>query len=235
MRFHVSTELILHKLQDHSPPTISTHLNDLMDNETVHVSDKDYDYSFMVTTTYQRKRKTCVKTELVSVEENGPARIETSDSPIDSEYFYGWPVSALIQPNRTNSSDTPAFKNYTDSGISMKESLNSTDFQYLDVKPTLPIQPNSCLVCGRSFDKKTYLKTHMLTHMPIRPRFSCDICDKSFITKTYIKLHKEKSCKGRNKKHPAVIKNDPVKPHKCEICRKKFRVKNHLRLYIYVA
>lgn len=268
MQFRLSTELLLHKLQYHSAPTISTHLGDLLVNETVHASDIEYDYTFTVTTTYQRKPKSIVKTELNCCEENDIGEIETSDEVVDTEYLHGWPLSEIFRPVSTIWNNTtensieikPNFKDkmhstvekfakHEDSGIFMDESVNSADIKHLDTKPKLstpdtkpifPIRAYSCVMCTRSFDKKKYLKVHMLTHTLNRPRYSCDICSKSFVTRTYKKLHKETSCVGLalklvqgHEKKQAVIKKKPVKPYECEICGKRFRLKSHLK-YIYL-
>lgn len=258
MQFRVSAELMLHKLQYHSAPTISTHLNDLLDNETVHASDIEYDYTFMVTTTYQRTPKSIVKTEL-NYDEYETAKNETSDELVDSDCFQGWPLSVLARPDSvmTDSIDEkPNLKvelhydeetsvNHCDSGISLGEFPNSTKSSrpireikstraIRDSKPTLPIRPYSCVVCNRSFEKMNYLKAHISTHALNRPRYACHICGKSFMTKSYVKLHKKSFCAGfvaayEGRNQPkAGIKKIHVKPYACEICGQKFRLKSHV-------
>lgn len=253
MEFRVSTELMLHSIELHSAQTISAHLNDLLDNETVKVSDNEYDYTFIMTTTYQRTPKFIVKTELISCEENEPATV-TSD-----ERLQGWPLSAVVHPGYIISNSVeikPDLKakihsteNQNDSGISMDESFTSTNIKLEHVTPSRPIRgtkprarpirPYSCVMCTRSFDKKRYLHVHMRTHMGNRTLYACDICGKSFKTKSYIEVHKETSCVGfahgfvGRKKEETETKNKPAKPYACKICGQRFRLKSYVR-YFYV-
>lgn len=36
--------------------------------------------------------------------------------------------------------------------------------------------PNKCHLCGKGFNKATYLKRHILSHSSVKP-YKCDICN----------------------------------------------------------
>lgn len=238
MQFRVSIELMLHKLQNHSSPTVSTHLSELLDNETVHVSDDEYDYAFMMTTNYTRKPKP-VKTQLISCKENDIAENETSNILDDSKCFYGWPATALAHPSTFTGEihSTAEILQNNNSGSSMDDlSPNIKPKRKIRPRLTLTMRPYSCNVCARSFERKKYLFVHMQTHALKRKRYACDICGKYFVTKAYIQLHKERFCMGFAGELADDVqsrKKKALKPFECDICGQRFRLKSHVR-YVYV-
>lgn len=52
-------------------------------------------------------------------------------------------------------------------------------------------KPYVCHVCGKQYNLKNTLKTHLVGHNVPKPHF-CVLCDKNFATQKYFKLHMQK-------------------------------------------
>lgn len=50
------------------------------------------------------------------------------------------------------------------------------------------MSPHKCHLCGRGFNQRSNLKTHLLTHTDIKP-FNCDKCGKEFRRNCDLRRH----------------------------------------------
>lgn len=97
-----------------------------------------------------------------------------------------------------------------------------------------------CAVC-QTFQRKSYLATHMLVHSSGRP-FECKICSATFPRKYSLERHEKRHTNIRdyecNKCHKTFVHNDDLRKHlrrhsgkldfKCKDCGKQFIVKGEL-------
>ncbi|CAH2050532.1 unnamed protein product, partial [Iphiclides podalirius] len=65
----------------------------------------------------------------------------------------------------------------------------------------------TCKVCHRSYDTRSNLKTHSITHSNERP-YNCHLCKKSFKRNQDLKFH--------------INQHTGAKPYKCPFCDKSF-------------
>nr|QRF78288.1 Osr [Terebratalia transversa] len=52
----------------------------------------------------------------------------------------------------------------------------------------IPGSPHKCPTCGRTFNQRSNLKTHLLTHTDIKP-YNCDSCGKVFRRNCDLRRH----------------------------------------------
>ena len=67
----------------------------------------------------------------------------------------------------------------------------------------------SCNVCGKRFNTKKNVRSHMRTH-ETEPKFQCDLCGKSFIRKDSFRIHK--------------MTHNNEKTFECDVCGKAFNM-----------
>ena len=48
--------------------------------------------------------------------------------------------------------------------------------------------PHKCATCGKTFNQRSNLKTHLLTHTDVKP-YNCDVCTKVFRRNCDLKRH----------------------------------------------
>ena len=62
--------------------------------------------------------------------------------------------------------------------------VNVKEFFYVFLQDS----PHKCHVCSRTFNQRSNLKTHLLTHSDVKP-FTCDICSKFFRRNCDLRRH----------------------------------------------
>ena len=67
----------------------------------------------------------------------------------------------------------------------------------------------ACKVCEKRFNTKKNVRSHMRTH-ETEPKFTCDLCGKSFIRKDSFRIHK--------------MTHSSEKSHECDVCGKAFNM-----------
>ena len=67
----------------------------------------------------------------------------------------------------------------------------------------------SCTVCGKRFNTKKNVRSHMRTH-DTEAKYQCDMCGKSFIRKDSFRIHK--------------MTHSSEKTHECDVCGKAFHM-----------
>ena len=68
------------------------------------------------------------------------------------------------------------------------------------------IKLHSCMTCGKSFTRASYLKTHILIHsgVPEEKQYKCSLCDYSYVRLQSLKEH--------------GIQHGQTSPHNCTQC-----------------
>ena len=74
-----------------------------------------------------------------------------------------------------------------------------------------------CNICGRSFAKRQYAKTHYKMHIGEKT-FECTVCKVGFLTKSNLKRH--------------MIVHTGKKPHKCNICHRSFSFPSNMKRHM---
>ena len=144
----------------------------------------------------------------------------------------------------------------------LDESFSQTEPGKLTVQPSLTTEAATvgsvfpCVVCGKSFSKRSNLKSHMGLHNKADCKHNCDECDQTFAWKSSLNRHKEKvhlqsgdiefSCDfcPRKYKVQSILK-DHVKrdhfderKHQCDMCSKSFYklhdLNYHRRLHLSI-
>ncbi|XP_077444732.1 uncharacterized protein LOC144065616 [Stigmatopora argus] len=77
-------------------------------------------------------------------------------------------------------------------------------------------KPLSCTVCGKTFTQKGHLISHARTHTGEKP-FSCSVCGKTFTEKGNVKIH--------------TSTHTGEKPFSCSVCGKAFSHKQVLQIH----
>merc|ERR1712110_1223071 len=83
--------------------------------------------------------------------------------------------------------------------------------------------PNKCPICGKGFNKPTYLKRHILSHSSVKP-YKCDICNWGFFQQCNLKRHMASHS----------VENG-AQGFKCEHCSANFTTKSVLSVHLREA
>ncbi|CAL8137151.1 unnamed protein product [Orchesella dallaii] len=73
--------------------------------------------------------------------------------------------------------------------------------------------------CKKTFWSITHFKNHMARHRN-EPKYKCRFCGKDFF------------CNSRRHRHEQIHTNAKTKPYQCEICNKRFPVRNYLYIHM---
>ena len=165
------------------------------------------------------------------------------------------PVEPLWEDPGTNI-ETTTFE------LVLDESFSHSGTKQLAVQPSVTAEAATagsvfpCIVCGKSFSKRSNLKSHLGIHNKADCKHKCVDCDQTFAWKTSLNRHKEKvhmqnggiefSCDfcPRKYKVQSILK-DHVKrdhfderKHQCDMCTKSFYkihdLNYHRRLHLSI-
>lgn len=92
-------------------------------------------------------------------------------------------------------------KVYLDNHLTLHNCNQNVKIESSSTKPYL------CMVCGKAYNRASYLSIHMRTHTDYRPHL-CSVCGKAFTIKRYLIVHSKIHTKER--------------PYKCQHCSKGF-------------
>lgn len=116
----------------------------------------------------------------------------------------------------------------------------------LSKSTALPDSKLNCHVCGKSFDKRAYLKRHQRIHAAGAKPYHCSLCGKSFLASRGLMRHqrvhtveKPYQCSvcGKRFYHVSNLKQHEhihtgEKPYACDLCGKDFSRVGHLRRHL---
>ncbi|XP_060907352.1 zinc finger protein 135-like [Labrus mixtus] len=115
------------------------------------------------------------------------------------------------------------------------------DLSELNLKLKTGWRPHRCSDCGKIFNRKEHLTSHMMTHTGEKP-FNCSQCEKRFNRKQHLTRHmlvhtgeKPYSCSQCEKRfsHESSLTSHMVihtgeKPFSCSVCSKRFTQRGSL-------
>jgi len=115
------------------------------------------------------------------------------------------------------------FENFEQAEEEEGEEGKENEQESVDLGADLPKPVNSkhvCLVCSKSFAKKSNLDNHMGLHNKDSRKYNCDICAETFSWKSSLNRHKER-------KHETGVSD-----FKCNWCEKTYKVQSILSDHI---
>ncbi|CAC5358661.1 KRAB [Mytilus coruscus] len=92
------------------------------------------------------------------------------------------------------------------------QTLEENLASFIDKKPIF-----KCGECGKIFQMKHHLQTHMKVHIPEKS-FSCDKCHKKFTLSHHLQQH--------------IRVHTGERPYKCEVCEKAFISSSNLKRHL---
>ncbi|XP_022830769.1 gastrula zinc finger protein XlCGF57.1-like [Spodoptera litura] len=114
-------------------------------------------------------------------------------------------------------------------------------------------RPFKCLVCQKTYKRKDHLKIHSWTHL--KKEKTCSECGKAFHTDEHLLEHMsihlqpytlyegpgeyihDETINHNNSSDNSLLvarQNMESRPHECEICRRRFKRKQHLKVHMKV-
>ncbi|XP_039645658.1 zinc finger protein 391-like isoform X1 [Perca fluviatilis] len=88
---------------------------------------------------------------------------------------------------------------------------------YNDIRILTDEKQHSCQICGRSFNRISSLKYHLITHTGEKP-YSCKTCGKTYGQISSLKYH--------------IRTHTGEKPYSCKTCGKAFKCNNILKVHM---
>lgn len=250
--FETVSELLAHKLADHSPPTIETKGQEAYANH--------------------RSKYICLYcskpfTKRYCLEQH--ERIHSGERPFSCETcgLTFKQQSQLLKHNMKHSGLKPFVCNYCKKAFSQASYLTEHRRQHTNERPyscdvcgnrfrtngALRVHnrqhtgamPYACDACGRRFKQKANLQKHAQIHTNVRSH-NCDTCGKGFTDSQALKRHlvmhtgdRPYVCQLCGKTFPAQSSltihmkfHRGERKHKCHLCEKAFVVKSHLNRHL---
>ncbi|XP_035230532.1 gastrula zinc finger protein XlCGF28.1-like [Stegodyphus dumicola] len=104
-------------------------------------------------------------------------------------------------------------KVFSTNDILKQHHLQHSGMQHQQIK----VIPFTCEHCGKNFNRRGNLNTHLRVHTGLRP-FQCQLCGKTFSMKHHLNDHKRTHTKER--------------PFKCNYCMAAFATKSRLKSHV---